>query len=226
MKGYKAYNKGLTCQGFQYKEGEVYEQEQKPSCCNNGFHFCENPLDTLNYYDLCEAEFTEVEALGDIDRNDDTDTKAATNKIKIGLKLDLPTLIKASFDFLWEKCSKKDKSTDNKDSIAASGDSSQLAASGDSSQLAASGDYSKLAASGHSSQLEMSGADSVGANIGIAGIAKGKIGCWITLAEWVWDDKKERYIPACVKSAKIDGKKLKEDTWYKLKDGKFVKTEE
>ena len=208
MKGYKAYNKGLTCQRFQYKEGEVYEQEDKPSCCNYGFHFCENPLDTLNYYDLCEAEFTEVEALGDIDRNDDTDTKAATNKIKIGLKLDLPTLIKASFDFLWEKCSKKDKSTDNKDSIAASGH------------------YSKLAASGHSSQLEMSGADSVGANIGIAGIAKGKIGCWITLAEWVWDDKKERYIPACVKSAKIDGKKLKEDTWYKLKDGKFVKTEE
>ena len=38
------------------------------------------------------------------------DTKIATNKIKIGAKLDLPMFIKASIDFLMESCN-KDKKT-------------------------------------------------------------------------------------------------------------------
>lgn len=29
-------------------------------------------------------------------------------------------------------------------------------------------------------------------------------------------------IPVCVKSAQIDGKIIKADTWYKLTDGEFV----
>jgi hypothetical protein len=91
--------------------------------------------------------------------------------------------------------------------------------------VAASGDYSQLAASGHSSQLEMTGEDSVGAAIGIDNIAKGKIGCWITLAEWKINKKKNGYIPVCVKSVRIDDKKIKADTFYKLVDGKFVEAE-
>jgi hypothetical protein len=109
--------------------------------------------------------------------------------------------------------------------LAASGDSSQLAASGYSSQLAASGDYSKLAASGYSSQLaasgyssqlEITGKNSVGANIGINGKIKGIIGTWITLAEY------KDNVCVCVKSAQIDGKKIKENIFYQLVDGKFT----
>jgi hypothetical protein len=68
----------------------------------------------------------------------------------------------------------------------------------------------------------MTGSDSVGAAIGINNKIKGVIGDWITLAEWEWDQEKDRYVPVCVKSAKIDGKKIKPDTWYTLKNGKFV----
>lgn len=112
MKGYKAFNKDMTCRGFQYEENKEYEIEGKPKCCNNGFHFCENPLDTLNYYDLCNSTFAEVEVVGDInkpDKEDIEDSKIATNKIKIGAKLDLTGFIKASVDFLLEKCKIKDK---------------------------------------------------------------------------------------------------------------------
>jgi len=45
-----------------------------------------------------------------------------------------------------------------------------------------------------------------------------KNGGWITLAEY--DDNG---VVKFVKSAKIDGKKLKEDVWYKLENKKFVK---
>jgi len=101
--------------------------------------------------------------------------------------------------------------------LATSGDYSQLATSGHSSQLATSGHSSQLATSGHSSQLAISGKYSVGANIGRNGKIKGIKGTWITLAEYD-NDWKIIY----VKSAIIDGKKLKENTWYKLKNKKFV----
>ncbi len=224
----KGYDKGLICSPNgntqQYEIGQIYEIDEA-KCCHKGFHACDNPLDVLNYYNLCESEFTEVEALGEIDREQgDKDTKFATTKIKIGAKLELPTFIKASFDFLWEKCFKENDSASGDNSqLAASGYNSQLAASGYNSKLAASGDNSQLAASGDNSKLEMSGENSVGAAIGIDNKIKGVKGCWITLAEWEYNG--ERYIPICVKSAQIDGDILKDDTWYMLQDGEFVEVE-
>ena len=44
------------------------------------------------------------------------------------------------------------------------------------------------------------------------------------LAEWKEIDNK--YIPVCVKAAQIDGEMLKEDTFYKLKNGEFVEANE
>ena len=67
----------------------------------------------------------------------------------------------------------------------------------------------------------MYGDNNVGANIGIDGIIKGKIGSWITLAEYEYDNF-GNYICVCVKSAKIDGVKLKENVFYKLINGEFA----
>ena len=57
--------------------------------------------------------------------------------------------------------------------------------------------------------------------------ARAKKGSWITLAEWVKTgeyDKKGNaiWIPKCVKTEYVDGERIKEDTFYKLKDGEFV----
>ncbi len=211
MKGYKAFGKGLICKGFQYKEGETYETD-KAIVCREGFHMCENPLDVLDYYDLCDSEFAEVEALGEIAKHDE-DSKISTTKIKIDAKLSFKGFVEASVSFLLNICKPK------------KGHYSQLASSGDSSKLASSGDSSKLASSGDSSQLAMDGEGSVGAAIGINNKIKGKVGCWITLAEWKYDNNKNRYVPVYVKSAQIDGKKIKADTWYKLENKKFVEVE-
>ena len=56
--------------------------------------------------------------------------------------------------------------------------------------------------------------------------AKGKKGSWITLAEWVKDEEKGRYVPACVKTERVDGEKIKEDTCYTLMNGEFVEVAE
>ena len=56
--------------------------------------------------------------------------------------------------------------------------------------------------------------------------AKAKIGSWITLAEWKWNDEKKHDVPVCVKTEYVDGENIKADTWYKLKNGKFVEVNE
>ena len=217
MKGYKAFDKDMKCRGFQYEVGKEYG-EPEAEICEKGFHFCENPLDVLSYYDLCESTFAEVEATGKTVGHDGN-SKHATTKIKIKAKLDLAGFVKASVDFLLQK-TKTPKGSGYDAKLASSGYDAKLASSGYYAQLASSGDSAKLASSGYDAQLELNGEDSVGAAIGRGGRIKGKIGNWITLAEWKYDEG--RYVPVCVKSARIDGKKLKEDTVYMLRDKKFT----
>jgi hypothetical protein len=209
MVGYKGFDKNMKCRGFQYEVGTTYETDSV-EICSKGFHFCENPLDVLDYYSILDSDaknqtFAEILAEKDITPKD---KKRACSKITIGAELDIKGLIKASVDFMFE---------DN--NVVKIKYNSQLAASGDFSQLAAAGDNSQLAASGYSSQLAASGDNSVVAGIGIDNTAKAVKGCWIVLAEWVI--KNDKMIPKCVKSVKVDGKKIKENTYYKLDGGKF-----
>jgi hypothetical protein len=104
---------------------------------------------------------------------------------------------------------------------ASSGNYSQNASSGNYSQNASSGEYSKNASSGDYSQNEMTGKFSVAVDAGHNGKAKGKIGCWFCLSEWK-EDEKETWKPFHVEAFYIDGKKVKEDTWYTLANKQLV----
>lgn len=59
--GYKAFKKDLICRNFKYKVGETFTESGGIKLCNKGFHFCQNPLDIFDYYDLVndEGELTE-----------------------------------------------------------------------------------------------------------------------------------------------------------------------
>jgi hypothetical protein len=79
MKGYKGFNPGLICKDKQYQENTVFE-EPEARICEKGMHFCENPFDVLDYYDLIRSdgtlnEFAEVEAL-DEPKTDDKKSSA------------------------------------------------------------------------------------------------------------------------------------------------------
>ena len=204
MKGFKAFGKGLVCRGKQYKENTVFE-EQEAVICRSGMHFCENPLDVLDYYPLIDSsgnvvEVAEVEALAECQTDDNK--KYCTKKLKIGFKLSLKEFVKAAIDFALEK----------NDGKASTGDYAQLASSGYGAQLASSGYGAKLASSGDYAVI---------AGIGRCNIAKGKKGSWLVLTEWGYNDIEITYIPVCVKAAQIDGVEIKEDTFYKLENGEF-----
>ena len=83
MKGYKVFNSDWTCRGFQFEVAKVFEEDVTPVCCDKGFHFCTKASDCFSYYDFDpNNKVAEVEALGEIDSNDE-DSKCCTNKIKI-----------------------------------------------------------------------------------------------------------------------------------------------
>ena len=94
MKGFKGFEPGLRCKGFQFKLGKEHVHEGDIGLCEKGFHFCENPLDVLCYYPLIKSEFAEVEATGKV-LTKKGENKNCTNRIIIKTKLDLHGLDKA-----------------------------------------------------------------------------------------------------------------------------------
>ena len=231
MKGYKGFNPGLICKDKQYQENTVFE-EPEAKICEKGMHFCENPFDVLNYYDLIRSdgtpnEFAEVEAL-DEPKTDDKE-KFCSRKLKIGVKLGLSGFIKACVDFVLEKtiAETPSENVDSGDSarIGSSGCSAQIGSSGYYAQIGSSGDSAQIGSSGYYAQINCTGSDSVICCAGHGSVVKASIGCWITLAEWKYDGAKQRCVPVCVKTEYIDGEKIKADTPYMLENGEFVEAE-
>ena len=110
--------------------------------------------------------------------------------------------------------------------IGSSGYYAKIGSSGDYAKIGSSGDYAQIGSSGDYAQIGSTGEDSVIMCAGNSSIAKAKVGSWITLAEWKWSDEKKRDVPVCVKTEYVDGENIKADTWYQLKNGKFVEVNE
>ena len=163
MKGYKGFNPGLICKDKQYQENTVFE-EPEAKICEKGMHFCENPFDVLDYYDLIRSdgtpnEFTEVEAL-DEPKTDD-EKKFCSRKLKIGVKLGLSGFVKACVDFVLEKTIAEMPSENVYSGysarIGSSGDYARIGSSGNSARIGSFGYYAQIGSSGDSAQIGSSG---------------------------------------------------------------------
>ena len=105
--------------------------------------------------------------------------------------------------------------------IGSSGYYAKIGSSGYYAQIGSSGYYAQIGSSGDYAKIDSTGEDSVICCAGHDSKVKAKKGSWITLAEWMYSEEKERYVPKCVKTEFVDGEKIKEDTFYKLVDGEF-----
>mgnify|MGYP003302193875 CR=1 FL=1 len=226
MKGYKGFAPGLVCRGKQYAENTVFE-EDTARICHSGMHFCENPFDVLDHYDLVNGngefnDFAEVEALDPVHTDDKK--KYCTTRLRIGAKLSFAGFVKACVDFLIEKTkiSVDAGSSGYGAQIGSSGYGAKIGSSGYGAQIGSSGDGAQIGSSGYGAQIGSSGKDSVICCSGIGSKVKAKKGSWITLSEWEYSEEKGRYVPVCVKTEFVDGERIKEDTLYMLKNGEFV----
>ena len=208
IKGYKGFDKELKCRGFLYEVDKEYEQGGEIKCCNNGFHFCENPFDVFSYYPPNDSRYCEVHGSGKYDKDND-DSKVSVSKIKIGFEIGLKGLIDAGIKFILDKVNWKESKATN---------------TGDRSAATNTGNRSAATNTGNRSAASVEGFESIAIVTGYDCKAKGSLGCWIVLTErGEWDGN--TYPIKCVKSFKVDGKKVKSNTWYKLINGKLTKCE-
>lgn len=109
IKAVKGFNQDMTCTPtgnikFQYEEGETYE-EKDADVCRKGFHACELPMDAFRYYPPVKSVYHEVEMSGKIDSSESD--KVCSSKIKIGAKINIAGIIKASIDIIKNKAEKE-----------------------------------------------------------------------------------------------------------------------
>ena len=251
IKSYKGFDSSLSCRGFQYEVGKEYEMDGEIKCCNQGFHACESPMEVWDYYDMLNSRYAEVEQSGKIEKEEDS-TKVCSSHIKIKAELKLADIINIGVEWLKDITSPSKVKTDsslsdngerkkqidssgnyaqigssgNYAKIGSSGDSAKIGSNGDSAQICSSGNYAQICSSGYYAKIDSTGVDSVIMCAGYKSKAKAKIGSWITLAEWVYNDKKGSYVPVCVKTEYVDGENIKADTYYQLIDSVFTEVNE
>ena len=240
MKGYKGFNKDMTCRNKQYAENTVFE-EAEAEICSSGMHFCENPFAVLDYYGFVGAngalnEFAEVEALDEC-KTDDNE-KYCTKKLKIGAKIGITGLIKAFVDFTFSKIDFKNASesntggrsaatntgswsaatnTGNQSAATNTGNWSAATNTGNWSAATNTGGRSAATNTGNWSAAAVGGNGSVAIATGYESKAKANVGSAIVVCE-----RDDNYNLIGIKAAIIDGKNLKADTYYTLINGEFI----
>ena len=224
MKCFKGFDKDLKCRDFQYEIGKEYTEE-KANICSYGFHACEYPMDVFNYYPPSDSRYCEVDLEANDQKSHD-DSKRVGKKISVKAEIGIAGIIKAGVEYIKEQVDwENDKATNTGNQSAATNTGYQSAATntGDYSAATNTGYQSAATNTGDQSAAIVEGKESIALATGIESKAKGKIGCFIVLAEW--KEINNEYHIVDVKSAKVDGENIKEDTFYMLKDGKFVEVD-
>ena len=251
MKCFKGFDKDLKCRDFQYEIEKEYTEETA-DICNCGFHACEFPMDVFGYYPPSDSRYCEVELEENGQKSSD-DSKRVGKKISVKAEIGIAGIIKAGVEYIKEQVNWEDDkatntgyqsaatntgdrsaatntgyqsaATNTGDQSAATntGDRSAATNTGDQSAATNTGDQSAATNTGNRSAAIVEGKESIALATGIKSKAKGKTGCFIVLTEW--KEINFEYYLVDVKSAKVDGKNIKEDTFYMLKDGKFVEVD-
>ena len=252
---YKGFNKDMTCRGFQYEEGKEYETE-KAKACNEGFHACEYPLDVFKYYKPSESVYHIVEQSGEIDRDSDDSKVASTKikigasiniagLVKAAIEYTTSRVKKisgnderhgASSNTGYRGASSNTGyrgASSNTGDYGASSNTGYRGASSNTGDYGASSNTGNCGASsntGYSGFCEAGHPNSVAAAWGPECKAKGVKGSYLVLAEWesngglYW--KEETWTFKGAKMVRVDGETIKEDVWYKLKNGEVIEDRE
>ena len=208
--GYKAFDQDWKCRGMQYEVGKTFGHNGVVSLCNSGLHFVENPMDIFNYYPPT-SKFAQIEAYGVSDKTSG-DSKRAAKRLDIKAELSLQSLVTAGVKFILSKVDFENAKESN------TGYQSAATNTGARSAATNTGNQSAATNTGYQSAATIEGEDGVAIVTGYEGKASGKKSCWIVLTDRDCISGKIKE----VRAVEVEGKKIKEDTFYMLKDGKVV----
>jgi hypothetical protein len=240
MTGYKGFDKDLKCKDYQFEVGKEYIHEGDVKLCQKGFHFCEHPLDVFGYYSPVDSRFAEVEAEDVLDQTE-RDTKRVCKTLYVKAEITFEAIIKAAIKFTFDRADWSQKedhvtadgegsktkavrgaasATGDRGAASATGYSGAASATGYSGAASATGYSGAASATGYRGAASATGKEGCAVALGIEGKAKGTKRTWLTIAEW--KTIKDEWHRVDVQTVQVDDKTIKADTWYWLKDGKFV----
>ena len=224
IKAVKGFNPDMTCTPtdyikFQYEEGKTYEEEVA-DVCNKGFHACELPINVFSHYPPTKSVYHEVEMFGEVDSSESD--KTCSSKIKIGAKINIAGIIKASIDIIRRKA--------EEESSSSPGNCGNAASSGDYGNAASSGNCGNAASSGYRGSAKADHPNSCAIAWGPESRASGVKGSHLVLAEWEFNggnrSKEETWKFKGATMIRVDGENIKENTWYGLRNGKVIEIKE
>lgn len=248
---FKGFNKDLQCRGFQYEVGKGYEQLDKIECCKNGFHACKFPTDVFNYYPpINGTRYCTVIQSGDLDSDTMSgDSKIASSTIYIESEISTEQLIEAGVNNILKDASKYIKDATYRNCCSESGNTtiinnnyagaainmgsysaainnkanSIIASTNEHSVVVNKGSESVVGTTENNSIIynTKEGDSSICSSTGNNSIIRSTaLNDWIVLREY--------YMCGIIKEVKafrVDGEKIKADTFYKLKDGEAVEVD-
>nr|DAG01737.1 MAG TPA: hypothetical protein [Siphoviridae sp. ctSMg55] len=208
MIAYKGTDMNGKCRGMQYEVGKEYTADGDVSCCKNGLHACEAPLDVFNHYPPASSRYFEVEPSGEISRGND-DTKLATRTLNIKAEIGIPGIVKAQIEYVKKKIGFDE-------AIRRANEEKENHATGNLGAASATGDRGAASATGKAG---------VALAAGNACKAMGALGCAICCVErGEWDGETCPII--AVKAAIVDGETIMPGVWYALENGEFKEVTE
>ena len=211
IKAIKGFDDQLKCRGFQYEIGADYSLKdgEKVTICENGFHAIREDVSPLNVFDFYppsiegrKSRYCNVEISGATEMKNE---KIAGSKIKIGAEIGIIGLIKAHFEWVKSRITNENNAEPGK--AATAGDKG-AATAGDKGAATSRGSVSV-------------GKNGIGCVRGNGVKARGGLGAVLMVAIENENDHDIKEWKAFV----VDGKTIKENTWYTLKDGNLVETE-
>lgn len=208
MKVYKGTNKDMKCRGFQYKLGETAVFDGEPHLCEAGLHACEQPIDVLNHYTPNESRYFEAEAEEVSAERESSDSKIVAKKMTLKAEIGVPGLVKAQIEYVKSQIGFDDA----------------IKRANAEKENHATGNLGAASATGYLGAASATGKAGVALAAGLECKAMGALGCAICCVErGEWNGKTHPIV--AVKAAIVDGENIRADTWYQLKNGKFVEVE-
>jgi hypothetical protein len=151
--GYKGFDLGMKCRGFQFGINQTFEEKVAPSTCNRGFHFCELPLNVFGYYPpKIGTEYAEIEAVGVTDKRED---KTCTNKLAIKGKISIGNLFKAHFDIVYDKVKKEVAASE--ETVTTAGQEAHANTAGNYAHANTAGNYAHANTAGQEAHANTAG---------------------------------------------------------------------
>jgi hypothetical protein len=107
----KGFGLDWKCRDFQFEVGKTYEIDGEIKACERGFHAIEgHPLEVFAYYAPATSRYAIVRQSGALSREAD-DSKVASAKITIEAELEVPELVKRTWDWVWSRAKLEDGSS-------------------------------------------------------------------------------------------------------------------